>query len=79
MKEYDEVKVIRDRDEYLEEGVHAGDVGYIILDRICEYCCVQFFYPNYETVETGIRTEDLEVVTHDWLNKSERYIKINRR
>lgn len=62
MQEHDKVKLIRDRDEYLEEGVHAGDEGYIILDRIYDYCLVQFWYPDYVTVEIGIRTEDLEVV-----------------
>lgn len=62
MQEHDKVKVIRDRDEYLKEGVHAGDEGYIIYDKIYDYCLVQFWYPNYITVEIGIRTEDLEVV-----------------
>lgn len=62
MKEYDIVKVIRDRAEYLKEGVHLGDEGEIIYDKIGEYCLVQFFYANDETVEIGIRTEDLEVI-----------------
>ncbi len=62
MKEYDVVKVIRDRDEYLKEGVHAGDIGEIIYDKTDKYCLVQFLYSEYESVETCIRTEDLEVV-----------------
>ena len=62
MKEYDKVKLIKDRDEYLKEGVHAGDIGYIIVDRIYDSCLVQFWYPDDETVVTDIRTEDLEVV-----------------
>ena len=38
MKIYDDVKVIKIRDEYSKEGIKLGDVGTIILPEIRDNC-----------------------------------------
>lgn len=50
MKIYDDVKVIKDRKEYEKEGIHKGDVGYIVLAEIRDSMfMVNFIDKNFET------------------------------
>ena len=65
MKEYDKVKLIINKPEYIEQNIHKGDVGYICLPEIRDNC----FYVEFETGNSedwykyaNIKIEDLELV-----------------
>ena len=71
MKEYDRVRLIRDRSDYAKIGVKAGDEGIILGPKRMGYFLVVFdgeIYQNekgvYCTTEknAGILEEDLEVI-----------------
>ena len=72
MKEYDDVKVIRDRERYAKEGVYKGMVGTIMDPRCIEGLKLVIFSgeflqkPNgtwYTTdIECPVLEKDVEVV-----------------
>jgi len=65
MKYFDKVKVLVDKDEYLKDNVHEGEVGRIWLPEIRD----NRFYVAFETGDQWdmykyclIKVEDLEIV-----------------
>ena len=72
MKEYDRVKLIKDRAEYAKEGVHKGDVGTIMMGDVRNGYVLVFFDGEYyisesgyqllNEIDVGVRVEDLEVI-----------------
>lgn len=65
MKYFDKVKVLVDKDEYLENDIHKGEIGTIWLPEIRD----NYFYVAFETEDTWnaykyclIKIEDLEFV-----------------
>lgn len=74
MKELDRVKLIKDRAEYAEAGVHKGDVGTLMMGERNGYVLVFFDGEPYKTsegitlldeIDVGVRVEDLEVLNED--------------
>ena len=66
MKIYDDVKVIKIRDEYSKEGIKLGDVGTIILSEIRDNC----FYVNFIDKNFYLHKNDEE-----WFEKNEESLK----
>ena len=71
MKEYDVVKLVKDRTEYNKRGVHKGDVGTISLGERNGCVLVLFDGEPHQTrdgityldeIDVGVRVEDLEVI-----------------
>ena len=72
MKEYDRVKLIKDRAEYAKEGVHKGAVGTIMMGDVRNGYVLVFFDGDYyineygyrlmSEIDVGVRVEDLEVI-----------------
>ncbi len=70
MKELDRVKLIKDRAEYAEAGVHKGDVGTLMMGERNGYVLVFFDGEYYQDhgytlradIEAAVRAEDLEVI-----------------
>ncbi len=71
MKEYDRVRLIRDKSEYAEAGVKAGDEGIILGPKKLGYFLVIFDGEIYQdkngtycTTEkdAAVLEEDLEVI-----------------
>ena len=71
MKEYDKVRLIRDRSDYAKLGIKAGDEGVILGPKRLGYFLVVFEGEirqdengTYYTTEknAGILEEDLEVI-----------------
>ena len=69
MKVYDKVKVIKDREKYLEKNIHAGSEGRIIRPEIRD----NRFYVAFENekieddyIYLEVLIEDLEVVEKGW-------------
>lgn len=71
MKEHDRVKLIKDRAEYAQEGVHKGDVGTLMMGDRNGYVLVFFdgeYYINkygfrlLSEIEVAVRIDDLEVI-----------------
>ncbi len=72
MKELDRVKLIKDRAEYAQEGVHKGDIGTLMMGDRNGYVLVFFDGEKYQDhgytlradIDVAVRIEDLEVI-HD--------------
>ncbi len=72
MKELDRVRLIKDRAEYAQEGVHKGDVGTIMMGDVRngyvlvffdgEYYINKYGYRLMSEIDVGVRVEDLEVI-----------------
>ena len=71
MKEYDVVKLVKDRAEYNKRGVYKGDIGTISLGDRNGYVLVLFDGEPRQTrdgityldeIDVGVRVEDLEVI-----------------
>ena len=72
MKEFDQVRVINDRDEYAEAGIYKGMVGYIMDPRRIEGCWLVIVSGEFHQApngvwycddkECGIHEDDLEIV-----------------
>ena len=72
MKEFDRVRLIKERDKYAKEGVHKGAVGTIMMDDVRNGYVLVFFdgeeYINkygergLEEIDVGVLVEDLEVL-----------------
>ncbi len=71
MKEYDAVRLIKDRAEYNTRGIHKGDIGTIALGERNGYVLVLFDGERHQTrdgityldeIDVGVRIEDLEVI-----------------
>ncbi len=72
MKELDRVRLIKDRAEYAQEGVHKGDVGTLMMGDVRNgYVLVFFDREPYTTpdgitllgeIDVGVRAEDLEIL-----------------
>lgn len=72
MKEYDRVKLIKDRTDYAKRGIHKGAVGTIMMDDVRSGYVLVFFdgvyyisesgYQLLKEIEVGVRVEDLEVI-----------------
>ena len=64
MKEYDVVRVIRDRERYAKEGVFKGMIGTILDPRCIEgKRLVIFSDKGRDFADIEIKEEDLEVVS----------------
>ena len=66
MKIYDDVKVIKIKDEYSKEGIKLGDVGTIILPEIRDNC----FYVNF--IDKNFYTHKNDV---KWFEENEESLK----
>ena len=66
MKIYDDVKVIKIRDEYSKEGIKLGDVGTIILPEIRDNC----FYVNFIDKNFYAHKNDVK-----WFEENEESLK----
>lgn len=74
MKEFDRVRLIKDRAEYNKRGVHKGDVGTLMMGDVRNGYVLVFFdgdeYTNkdgqraVEEIDVGVRVEDLEVIEY---------------
>ncbi len=70
MKELDRVKLIKDRADYAERGVHKGDAGTIMIGERNGYVLVFFDGEKYQDhgytltsdIDVAVRVEDLEVI-----------------
>ena len=63
-KEFDMVRLIRDREEYSECGVYKGDIGCVAIDyAVQDYLLVDFLQVDEEGNERGdvisVRLEDI--------------------
>ena len=74
MKELDRVRLIKDRAEYSNRGVHKGNVGTLMMGERSGYVLVYFDGEPYKSpegitllgeIDIGVRSEDLEVISED--------------
>jgi len=77
MKYLDTVRLIRDKPEYAEEGLHAGDTCVIWLPEIRDNLFYVFYdnketdYEKYECWETCVDVADVELVEDYGLTDAE--------